>query len=240
MLRTALRIALVSIVAALSVVTTAAAITGSTPDGAAHPYVGALVVDGSVACSGVLIAPTVFATAGHCTESLPAGARVAVSFDSSLDQAHWTLLGGSANTHPDYKGKGKDPRDLAVIVLDTPSAIAPAVLAPAGSVALLKRKMTVTSVGYGYSGQNPDGSFVYDGLRRQADSPVVDVTTSMLKFSTRAAGPCMGDSGGPQLLGNVVLSLTSAGPKDCTGRTEGYRVDTANARAFLGQYVRLP
>ena len=70
--------------------------------------------------------------------------------------------------------------------------------------------------------------------------PVVDVTKKMLKISTRQAGPCMGDSGGPQLTGNTVLSVTSGGPKDCTGRTEGYRVDTASARTFLGQYVTLP
>ena len=66
MLRNAIRTALFSLAAAHTVVTTAAASTGSTPDGEAHSYVGALVVDGSVACSGVLIAPTVFATAGHC------------------------------------------------------------------------------------------------------------------------------------------------------------------------------
>jgi trypsin len=69
---------------------------------------------------------------------------------------------------------------------------------------------------------------------------VVDVTQSMLKFSTRDAGPCMGDSGGPQLAGNTVLSLTSGGPKDCTGRSDGYRVDTASARCFLGRFVTLP
>jgi hypothetical protein len=50
----------------------------------------------------------------------------------------------------------------------------------------------------------------------------------------------MGDSGGPQLTGNTVLSLTSGGPKDCTGRTEGYRLDTVSARSFLAQYVTLP
>ena len=55
----------------------------------------------------------------------------------------------------------------------------------------------VTSVGYGYSGRAADGSWVYDGRRRVADSPVVDVTKKMLKISTKQAGPCMGDSGGP-------------------------------------------
>jgi len=51
----------------------AAAIIGGEPDGDRHPYVG--MVWGSAgageyawACSGTLIAPTVFLTAGHCTQ----------------------------------------------------------------------------------------------------------------------------------------------------------------------------
>ena len=66
------------------------------------------------------------------------------------------------------------------------------------------------------------------------------MTRKMLKISTKEAGPCMGDSGAPQLASNTVLSVTSGRPKDCTGRTEGYRLDTASARSFLGQYVALP
>jgi len=229
-LRTPLRTALVSIAAALTVVTSAAAITGSTPDGEAHPYVGALVIDGSVACSGVLIAPTVFATAGHCGAD---GTRVEVSLNSKLDDS-WTLVLGTLEVDAARRS------DLAVVVLDAASLVAPAALPKDDSVAMLGRKDVVTSVGYGYSSQAADGSWVYDGLRRVADSPVVDVTKKMLKISTKRAGPCMGDSGGPQLMGNVVLSVTSGGPKDCTGRTEGYRLDTASARSFLGQFVTTP
>ena len=230
MLRTPFRTALVSLAAALTVVSAAAAVTGSTPDGEAHPYVGALVVDGSVACSGVLIAPTVFATAGHCGAD---GTRVEVSLNSKLDGS-WTLVRGTLEVDAAKRS------DLAVVVLDAATSATPATLPAAGSVDLLKRKDVVTSVGYGYSAQAADGSWVYDGLRRVADSPVVDVTKKLLKISTKAAGPCMGDSGGPQLTGNTVLSLTSGGPKDCTGRTEGYRLDTVSARSFLAQYVTLP
>ena len=235
-----LRTVLVCLATVLTVVTSAAAVTGSTPDGDAHPYVGALVVDGQVACSGVLIAPTVFATAGHCTAPLGEGARVSVTFDTSLDANHWILLGGSTHTHPGYKGKGADPRDVGLVVLDAATPVAPALLPALDSVESLRKKDAVTSVGYGYSGQAADGSWVYDGLRRVAVSPVVDVTKAMLRISTRQAGPCLGDSGGPQLSGNTVLSLTSAGAKDCTGKAEGYRLDTKSARAFLGTYVTLP
>ena len=62
----------------------------------------------------------------------------------------------------------------------------------------------------------------------------------MLGLSTSTAGPCMGDSGGPQLSGSTVLSVTSTGSKDCAGKAEGYRLDTPSARAFLGGFVTLP
>ncbi|MGH3073102.1 MAG: trypsin-like serine protease [Gaiellaceae bacterium] len=230
MLQRLLRIALVSILAALTVVTTAFAVTGSTPDGDAHPYVGALVVDGAVQCSGVLIAPAVFATAGHCGAD---GSRVAVAFASQLD-AGWSLLEGTLEVDPAKKA------DLAVVVLDAPAPVAPASLASAGAVESLAKGATVTSVGYGYSSRTADGTFVYDGLRRVAASPVVRVAKSTLVISTQTAGPCMGDSGGPQLDGDTVLSVTSTGSKDCSGQAEGYRLDTVAARSFLGTFVPLP
>ena len=230
MLRRSTRIALVSALAALTVATSALAVTGSTPDGDAHPYVGALVVDGAVQCSGVLIAPTIFATAGHCGAD---GARVAVSFETKLGDG-WSLLAGSL--HVDAAKK----TDLAVVVLDAPAPVAPASLPAAGAADSLVKGTSLTSVGYGYSSRAADGSFVYDGLRRRADSPVTRVSRSTLVLSTRAAGPCLGDSGGPQLAGSTVLSVTSVGSKDCTGQAEGYRLDTAGARSFLAAFVTLP
>jgi hypothetical protein len=50
----------------------------------------------------------------------------------------------------------------------------------------------------------------------------------------------MGDSGGPQLSGHTVLSVTSTGSKDCSGKAEGYRLDTPSAREFLSAFVALP
>ena len=223
-----------SVIAALAValvtVSTAAAVTGGGVDGDAHPYVGALVVNGSVECSGVLIAPTVFATAGHCGAD---GTRVSVSFDSKLTGG-WSLLGGTLEVDP-TKGA-----DLAVVVLDAPARVAPATLPAADSAPSLVKGALVTSVGYGYSGWAADGSFVYDGFRHAASSPVTKVSKSTLSLSTTTAGPCMGDSGGPQLWGSTVLSLTSSGTKDCSGKADGYRLDTAPARTFLSGFVALP
>ena len=223
-------IVLACALAALTAATTALAVTGSTPDGDAHPYVGALFADGALQCSGVLIAPTVFATAGHCGAD---GARVSVSFDTKLDGGR-RLLAGTLEVDAAKKS------DLAVVVLDAPAPVAPAALPGAFAAESLAKGASITSVGYGYSSRAADGSFVYDGLRRSAASPLLRVAKSTLVLSTRTAGPCLGDSGGPQLVGDTVVSVTSAGSKDCSGQAEGFRLDTAAARAFLGAFAPLP
>jgi hypothetical protein len=225
-----LRIVIASAVAALAAASTALGVTGSTVDGDAHPYVGAVVVDETVRCSGVLVAPTVFVTAGHCGAD---GERVSVSFDSKLDDG-WSLQDGTLHVDPRKKA------DLAVVTLDRAAAPAPAALPRKDAVDELRRRAPVTSVGYGYSSLAADGTWVYDGYRRYADSPVKTSSRLYLTISTREAGPCLGDSGGPQLAGDTVLSISSAGSKDCQGKADGYRLDSAPARDFLRDFVRLP
>jgi hypothetical protein len=80
--------------ALLSGATGALAITNGQPDGDNHPYVGLMIAldeDGVPLwrCSGSLLSPVVFLTAGHCVEE-PA-ARVEVWFDA-----------GPIPTDPDY------------------------------------------------------------------------------------------------------------------------------------------
>src|SRR5215212_683261 len=50
----------------LAAVAPAGAITNGVPDGAAHPYVG-IIFNDEAFCTGTLLSPTVFLTAGHCT-----------------------------------------------------------------------------------------------------------------------------------------------------------------------------
>jgi hypothetical protein len=60
--------------------------------------------------------------------------------------------------------------------------------------------------------------------------------------STGNGGTCYGDSGGPNFLGttNIVAATTITGDSICRSTNVTYRMDTASARGFLGQYVTLP
>jgi len=231
-------------VAALALSTPALAITGGTVDGGAHPAVGLLLADRGngpePACSGTLVSSTVFLTAGHCTANL-SSARVWVSFASQ-----WTpgspLLAGTAHTDPLFGQDKKDSHDLAVVVLDAPvGSITPLALPAAG--ALDTKTESVVAVGYGAdqpAADKKNPSFTFDFTRRWTIADVGGVSKTELRLSARAGGTCHGDSGGPDLLGSTVVAVTSHGDDACTKQSFAYRVDTAGARAFLSQYVRLP
>ena len=113
-------IAALALVAVLALAGTGAAITNGTPDGNAHPEVGALLApqafsDGTwEECTGTLIAPRVFLTAAHCDEGL---ARSKVTFDS-VYTAPGTTYTGTWHADPAFSKAQGDPHDLAVVVLD--------------------------------------------------------------------------------------------------------------------------
>ena len=226
---------------ALLVPGSAIAVTNGTPDGSGHPNVGALVADlpGSgptVVCSGTLIAPKVFLTAGHCTAGLTG--PVYVTFATTLDRSSWILIPGTPVTTPGFGHDRSDPRDLGVVLLSSaPTGLEPAQLAGLNTAALLS---TVTNVGYGYyerqtgSGQS---RFLYDGVRRASTSIVKSVTPSLIRTGS---GVCFGDSGGPRFEGETLVAVTSSGDAACAGMSTSYRIDTPVARAFLENFITLP
>jgi len=122
--------ALVAVLAAAVVALPASAMTDGSPDGDAHPYVGLMVAqdgDGNPLwrCSGTLISPTLFLTAGHCTET-PA-AHVEIWFDADVESGipanGYPLTGeasGTPYTHPQYDPNAFYLHDLGVVVLDEP------------------------------------------------------------------------------------------------------------------------
>jgi V8-like Glu-specific endopeptidase len=245
-------ISLSVVVAALTAVSPAAAITNGSPDGNRHPNVGGLVSptqysDGTwLYCSGTLISPTVFLTAAHCAED---GERVGVTFDTAY-QAGDKVYYGTFEADPLYNKSQSDPHDIAVVVLDKAvRGITPAKLPTANSLSNLSGSQKFTSVGYGaYEVTNGPGGhqYLYNDVRGVATGTLNSTNKSWLRISMNPSrgngGTCYGDSGGPNFLGTtqIVAAITITGDAVCRSTNVDYRLDTQSARTFLAQYVTLP
>ncbi len=231
----------------------ARAITNGTADGNAHPAVGALVADQAYSdgtwtyCSGSLISPTVFLTAAHCGEG--GSGRVRVTFSTAYHDGD-TVYSGTFHADPAYTGNNGDPHDMAVVVLDKAvKGITPVQLPEAGSLSGLKGGTPITGVGYGaYAVPNGPGGhqYLYNDVRMQATGTLDSVNQTWLRIAEKTSqgtgGGCYGDSGGPNFLAgtNIEAATTITGDALCKSTNTAYRLDTASARDFLGQYVALP
>jgi hypothetical protein len=244
---------------ALAVITAdpAAAIIGGQPDGNRHPNVGALdlrPIGFPIPCSGTLISPTVYVTAGHCTNFLQSQGitQARVTFDPLFsDTARFYT--GVPHTNPGFfTGSASDPGDIGVVVFATPiQGITPAPLPPAGLLDQLGpqglKDQTFSQVGYGVSapliggGGPPQPDPNSAGTRRVATETFNALTPTTLHLSAITDGkPCTGDSGSPQFLGSTIVAEGHGGDEACAALVAGYRLDTPSARAFLAHYVSLP
>jgi hypothetical protein len=246
-----------AVVGLLASVSGALAIINGAPDGNRHPEVGALLAQQAFSdgtweeCTGTLIAPRVFLTAEHCDEGV---SRVEVTFATSFDRAASTTYWGTWHGDPAYNQSTSDPHDIAVVVLDkVVKGVTPARLPVADSLNGVSGSQQFTSVGYGAQSvtNDPGGhTFHYADVRFVAVGALNSLNKSWLRISQNAStgsgGTCYGDSGGPNFLGagagetNIVAGTTITGDTPCRSTNVDYRLDTASARAFLGQYVALP
>lgn len=216
-------------------------------------------------CSGTLIDDDVFLTASHCTYDIDAyvdaypGLEVVVTFDPTISEGG-TFYSGTAFTHPDFgvNGGGADPADVAVILLDEEPGITPASLPPAGLLddledAKILKDTRFTAVGYGTIREVHQTAFqaILDNLDRNYVEQGFNALTKVwlklpMNYNTDNGGTCYGDSGGPHFIHldgeetDIVASITVTGDANCKATDVTYRVDTAYARAFLGQFVTLP
>ena len=243
---------------------TAGAIVYGEFDANQHPNVGALVYqrDGTfrIICSGTLISPTIFLTAAHCTQALAdrgiEADDVWVTFDATFDQKS-PLLAGTYDLNENYNQRQSDPQDIAVVILDKAvKNIQPAELPTEGLLDELQAShqlddQTFTAVGYGtvrHSRKTGWQGIEDSDERRFALQSFNALTGAWLKLSMNEAtgdgGTCYGDSGGPHFLGgvdsNLLVSITVTGDAVCKATDVTYRLDTANAREYLSQFVALP
>jgi len=253
-----------------------AIVFGSIDASNTYANVGAFIVqrksDGRISpiCSGTLISPTVFLTAGHCTAyfaTLSATEYAAgVSFDSpipwgDLTDPHTNIIPAiSVITNPEYNQRQSDPADLGVLILASQDTrgIAAAALPTLGLldqlfVAGTLQSKRFTAVGYGVQDRLVGGglpSFQDQNPvpRMYALSTFNALGPAYLRLSQNTArgdgGTCYGDSGGPNFVtvgSTLILAATTVtGDNVCRATNVDYRLDTRSARRFLGQYVTLP
>jgi len=163
-------------------------------------------------------------------------------------------------TNPDFSQRQSDSGDIGVLILPVRSTrgIAPATLPTLGLLDQLfdesgLKDAVFTAVGYGLQNRVVGGGvpFFQDVNpipRMFAFSSFDALSPGYLRLSQNPAtgdgGTCFGDSGGPNFLdvdGKQILAATTVtGDAVCRATNVDYRLDTAAAREFLGQFVTLP
>jgi secreted trypsin-like serine protease len=257
--------AVLALAAALALVAPASAVTDGAPDGDGHPYVGLMVasVDGvpQWRCSGTLIAPKVFLTAGHCTYGAD---HVEIWFASDVQSGipangypYEGEVAGTPVTHPDYDPNAFYLRDVGVVLLQKPVR-----MSTYGALPRLdqldsltpqrgQKDVTFTAVGYGLQQAFPDAASWKDQADKvrmvaypkldQINTGATGPTSLILSNNTNTGGTCFGDSGGPNFLGtsNVVAGVTSFGMNGTCGGTGGvFRMDRAWSLNWVRTFLR--
>lgn len=235
----------------------ASAVTDGVPDNGEHSYVGLAVfynADGTPThrCSGTMISPTVFLTAGHCTVGT---ASAQVWFDDYVSTASgypWTGgYTGTPYTHPNFVWSLPNTSDVGVIVLDAAPGVGFASLAGEGTLDSMATQRGLqetwfTVVGYGLQEIKPQ--VLAERQRLQATVQLVDLRSALTDgyniHHTNApgtgGGTCFGDSGGPVFLNgtSTIVGITSFGLNgNCVGAGFAYRTDIANTLSWVWAFL---
>lgn len=233
----------------------AGAIIGGSADGTQHGYVaGIQQPDGQgVVFTGVAISPNVVLTAAHAAVRivLATGSDQArVTFDPVADSTA-TWYTGTIHIDPAFDPNVPAEGDYAVIMFGNPLPVTPAMLPRLNALALDQRtlnSMPLELLGYGTTAVvpgTPRPDFSSGGTRKVDIATLKALKPQTLKLQMPDGDQvCVGDSGGPSLLGEtrelVGITLGTLGGCISSGTVTQMRVDTAAVRAFLRQFVALP
>ena len=234
-------------------------IVNGQPTGAQYGNVGALLYDfdgggaingDDLLCTGSLIGPARFLTAGHCAAGFPAGTQFYVTFAADLNAPGIPLIAATGVTVAGPARSG-DPIDLAIVHLPAgaTAGIAPLTVAPADWLTQEAsqgglRGAVFVNVGYGADAtRRGRPALEYRELREVSTSLFSSLDRHFLNLqmnenATGRGGDCYGDSGGPKFPnGNtsMIVATVSFGDRPCRALSKSYRLDTPSAQQFLGR-----
>jgi secreted trypsin-like serine protease len=189
-------------------------------------------------CSGTLIAPAVVLTAAHCVDKGGKG-NVQVAFGSDADKPDEKIDVRAFHIHPKWKGSSVslgDGVDVAVLLLEKPSSVTPALLNRSGLKTTYAGK-SVTLVGFGRDGSGDSG------IKRSVVATVTKVAEREFSMGKTGRMVCKGDSGGPTFstISGKLLGVHSYVDKfeneTCLGSGSDTRVD--KVLDFIDPFLRV-
>ncbi|MEV6523884.1 trypsin-like serine protease [Longispora sp. NPDC051575] len=197
----------------------------STRPGSAHPY--------KESCSGVLLSPTLFMTAGHCTMKVETWDKrtVIVGRSDMATTEGIEVKPVDAWLHPEYPNcnEGFQCGDIGIWVLEKPVGTSYVQIGTAADEAV---GTSSTMVAWGQTGGGQNST-----VARRATFPVTAEkpckdkgydfkTGTILCFGpvNGTVGTCVGDSGAGYVVGTKLIAIHSGGDSSCNGPGMGMRV----------------
>ena len=200
--------------------TTQQAIVNGDDDNADSAVV-ALLLNGSVYCTGVLLTNNVVATAAHCVIPTP---PEQVYFGSDPSSKKGTFIDvTTTRAHPDFD-EDTLVNDIAVLGLASTAPVAPLNI-------FVKEfddsyiGLEIRLIGFGATAGDGSGKL----RKRTGTTAITSFTNDDFRFRPAPAQTCVGDSGGPAVakIGDhdAVIGLTSSGDSNCATYGRDMRID---------------
>lgn len=187
----------------------------------ADSAVVALLLNGSVYCTGVLLTNNVVATAAHCVTPTPPE-QVYFGTDPASKKGTFIPV-TTSRVHPDFD-EDTLVNDIAVVGLGATAPVAPLnVFVKEFDDSYIG--LEIRLIGFGATGPEQTENL----RKRTGTTAITSYTDDDFRFRPAPSQTCVGDSGGPAVakIGDheAVIGLTSSGDSNCATYGRDMRID---------------